>query len=72
MSQKATLIIEDTGDPSVGIFAQRWEVPVPFDWSESNDDERDFFRIQITGVYFQYCEGKALSHYYIEPQTPQP
>lgn len=51
--------VQDDGDPSVGIFAQTWEVVCPF-WAEDAEQE-DYtcFKETLTELYSGYCEGRV-------------
>ncbi len=63
------LIIEDRGDPSVGIFPQYWEINIPFyvpdsdNIDSSDQEELDRFKADMSNIYQDYCEGRLVAIY---------
>lgn len=51
-------IITDSGDESVGIFPQRWEVQCPF-FRDEDQAEVEHFRKELIRVYGPFCAGRC-------------
>lgn len=63
--RKLKLVIEDSGDPSVGIMAQYWEVDFPFSKDDVSEEDMEFFAKNILSIYSEFSEGKLTSEYNI-------
>ena len=62
------IYINDNGDQSVGVRAQQWEIQCPFEKSEVDKEDLEFFRNQMEIAYGAYCEGRMWSAYDFELQ----
>lgn len=58
------LVIEDSGDSSVGIFPQTWVLDCPF-LSDEDDDIKILFKEKITDIYSEFAEGRIMSYFEI-------
>lgn len=67
MNYSKKLHIEDSGDPSVGIYPRYWVVETPFEQDEKVDKEDlEFFRSQQVALYNEYSEGWITASYDFE------
>ena len=66
------LYLQDSGDPSVGMFPIDWDLDVPFhveDESNPTEEEQEQleeFRYSIMKAYTEYCEGRLRCFYRFE------
>lgn len=51
--EKITAIVRFEGDDSVGIFPERFEVPVPF--SDRDKEDLEFFREGLLALYKEFA-----------------
>ena len=56
------LIIIDSGDHSVGIFPNAYEIDCPFD-KDVDDEIREWFRAEMIKVYKELCDGFLEAQY---------
>jgi len=54
------LHINDSGDQSVGIFSQSWQIPCPFSPDEDQDIQ-DIFKKDIADIYAPFCDGRMTA-----------
>ncbi len=55
------LIITDEGNKAMGIPPISWEVPVPFDFDDVEDEVITSFVDEIVGVYQRFSVGNVYS-----------
>lgn len=64
------LIIREYGDNSVGIRDAYYEVECPFE-KDVEEENLEFFRKNIEGIYREFCEGKIRAEYDFEEKLDE-
>ena len=64
--EEMKLIVQDKGDPSVGIFECSWEVECPFSQKDAEPETLEFFREEIRKLYQEFAEGRIVCEYDFE------
>lgn len=60
------LVIYDGGDPSVGIFPIAWEMDVPFERNDVDNEILNEFRDEVIKLYQEYGDCKPTASYDFE------
>lgn len=70
MTKPTVLIVEDRGDPSVGIFSQSFQIPCPFFKNDVEPDALEYFRDKIEELYGEFTERRVICQYDFECMEP--
>lgn len=57
------LIIEDLGDPTVGIFSRTFIIECPFEFGNVEIDEMKIFKEDMVEIYKDYADGNIIAQY---------
>ena len=57
------LLVTDHGDPSVGMFPQYWEIPIPMQDIKEDPEAAEFFRAKIIEAYEGFADGKITAYF---------
>jgi hypothetical protein len=71
MSNKLKLYITDSGDPSVGMFPQTWEVDCPFAANEMTKEEMEEFRQSLRNLYKEFAFNNVSAQYDFELENSE-
>lgn len=55
------LIIENSGDSSVGINDEWFEIQCPFERGDLADEDLQLFKKDMVKLYSNYCNGKVTA-----------
>lgn len=57
------IIIEDLGDPTVGIFSRTFIVECPFELGDVDAEEMKAFKDDVLEIYKDYADGNIIALY---------
>lgn len=56
-------IVEDMGDPSVGLMPIKYMVEMPFVPEDILDNDLDYFRNALSDIYKEYAQGNIRVYF---------